>query len=122
MKLSRYGILMGCAIIMILPLLSFGYSSLLAVLPDKGENFGCATCHLSPGGRGPRNPFGEDWLTIAKPRGNEYVSEIAQRDSDEDGFTNDEEFKAGTNPGDPNSYPKVGVQGKTWGQVKSLLK
>jgi predicted ferric reductase len=84
----------------------------LGKLPDEGANFGCATCHVTPGG--PRNPFGHDYEKVAIKAGDKYTEELGQMDSDGDGFTNDEEFAAGTNPGDANSKPgsKVDTQEK----------
>lgn len=119
--MKLYTLLVVFGVIVTLPILSSGYSSLLTSLPDKGERFGCATCHLSSMGGGELNPFGKDWADIAKPKGDRYVSEIAARDSDGDGFTNDEEFGAGTNPGDPTSHPEVGVRAQTWGRIKAAL-
>jgi hypothetical protein len=80
-----------------------------ALLPDQGGNFGCGTCHVSPLGGGPRNAFGQDWEAIAIPAGDRYVDAIANIDSDGDGFINDQEFSAGTHPGDPNSHPVVSL-------------
>ena len=88
------------------PLLSVGRPWRPARLPDEGKNFRCSTCHFNPEGGGPRNPFGQDWEAIAIPLGDEYVPEIANRDSDGDGFTNDEEFNAGTHPGDSDDHPE----------------
>lgn len=100
----------------------------VAVLPDKGENFGCGTCHTNPNGGGTRNSFGSDYEKIGIPDGDEYTDELAKLDSDKDGFTNAQEFAANpvTNPGDPNSKPQqeqaVSAKGKihaTWGQIKA---
>jgi hypothetical protein len=100
-----------------------------AVLPDKGANFGCATCHNSPNGGGARNSFGIDYEKIAIPAGDKYTDALAKLDSDKDGFTNEQEFSANpvTNPGDPNSHPPiqqaVNIKGKifgTWGKIKSI--
>ena len=77
----------------------------LMKLPDQGKNFRCGTCHINPQGGGPRNPFGQDWETIAMKAGDQYTPELGKLDSDGDTFTNDEEFAANTNPGDPNSKP-----------------
>jgi hypothetical protein len=77
----------------------------LGVLPDKGAKFGCGTCHVNPAGGGPRNPFGQDYEKLAIKAGEKYTQELGAMDSDKDGATNDEEFSAGTNPGDPASKP-----------------
>ena len=77
----------------------------LGKLPDKGKHFGCATCHVNPGGGGTRNPFGLHYQGIALKAGDTYTKKLGVLDSDKDGFTNDEEFSAGTNPGDSSSIP-----------------
>jgi hypothetical protein len=77
----------------------------LAKLPDKGENFGCLTCHVSEHG-GPVNSFGSDYKAFAIEAGDLYTKFLGQLDSDDDRFTNDQEFAAGTHPGDGNSRPK----------------
>lgn len=74
-------------------------------IPDEGKNFGCLTCHTEPQGGKIRNPFGQDYERIAINAGDKYTSELGKLDSDKDGFTNDQEFEAKTNPGDPNSKP-----------------
>ena len=74
-------------------------------LPDKGKNFGCATCHISSRGGGERNSFGVDYEKIAIAAGEKYTEDLGKKDSDGDGFTNDQEFEAKTHPGDPNSKP-----------------
>ena len=68
-------------------------------------NFGCSTCHLDPKGGGKRNLFGQDYERIGIPAGEKYTEKLGALDSDGDGFTNDEEFAAGTHPGNPNSKP-----------------
>lgn len=100
----------------------------LDVLPDKGKNFGCKTCHISPNGGGARNPFGTDYEKIAIPAGDKYTNALAKVDSDGDGWTNEQEFSANpvTNPGDANSHPpqmpkSVTSKGKRyiyWGSIK----
>ncbi len=100
----------------------------LDVLPDKGKNFGCKTCHISPNGGGTKNPFGIDYEKIAIPAGDKYTDALAKIDSDGDGWTNEQEFSANpvTNPGDANSHPpqtpkSVISKGKKytiWGSIK----
>jgi hypothetical protein len=82
----------------------------LSKIPDKGKNFGCATCHVDPRGGGERNAFGRDFNKYGVPNGNRYTEELGKLDSDGDGITNDEEFAARTHPGDPNARPDKPVQ------------
>jgi hypothetical protein len=86
---------------------SLGVSRPLRVgkMPDKGKNFGCATCHINPMGGGGRNSFGKDYEKIGLKAGDTYTTALGELDSDEDGASNDQEFAAGTNPGDPKSKP-----------------
>jgi hypothetical protein len=65
----------------------------------------CGACHINPAGGGARNAFGEDYAAIAMRAGDRYTDDMGTRDSDGDGFTNQQEFLAGTHPGDPNSKP-----------------
>jgi len=74
-------------------------------IPDKGKGFGCATCHTSSRGGGARNSFGSDYANIAIKAGEKYTADLGKKDSDGDGFTNDQEFEARAHPGDPNSKP-----------------
>lgn len=83
----------------------FSRSFRMGKLPDKGKNFGCATCHVNPSGGGDRNPFGKDYERIGLKAKDTYTEELGKLDSDGDGATNDQEFAANTNPGDPNSKP-----------------
>lgn len=74
-------------------------------IPDGGKNFGCHTCHVDTQVIKDRNPFGKDYENIGIKAGDQYTLELGKLDSDKDGFTNDQEFAANTNPGDPNSKP-----------------
>lgn len=92
----------------------------VGLLPNGPEN-NCSNCHVSAGGAGPRNPFGEDVLGLVSPGGREdfWTSTFAAEDSDGDGFTNGVELgdidgdgvpERTVNisaPGDPNSGPLV---------------
>ena len=88
-----------------------------------GTKFSCNTCHTSGGGT-PLNPFGKDVETRVQPNGGEsfWNSELADLDSDGDGFTNGEELQDPdglwaegsampgdaalvTNPGNPDDFP-----------------
>ncbi len=51
------------------------------------------------------NRFGRDYL--GSGRNVAALRALAGKDSDGDGFTNDAEFKAGTDPGEPRSNPSV---------------
>ena len=77
----------------------------LGALPDKGAKFSCGTCHINPGGGGPRSPFGDDYARVGMKAGDKYTRELGALDSDKDGFSNDREFAAGTHPDDPTSKP-----------------
>ncbi len=60
----------------------------------------CTLCHVQSSGYGGLNPFGADFAKVKS-----LTPELMQLDSDSDKFSNIEEMKAGTMPGDPGSYP-----------------
>ena len=77
----------------------------MGIIPDKGSNFSCDTCHAESQSKKIRNPFGKDYERIGIAAGDKYTDDLGKMDSDGDGFSNDKEFKAGSNPGDPQSKP-----------------
>lgn len=60
----------------------------------------CTTCHIASSGKGGLNNFGSDYEHYGYS-----MERIAKLDSDNDGFTNSQEFENGTFPGDSDSYP-----------------
>src|SRR2546423_6560203 len=61
----------------------------------------CSTCHASSSpARENLNPYGKDFSAA-----NHDFGAIEPKDSDGDGFSNIDEIKAGTFPGDPNENP-----------------
>jgi hypothetical protein len=75
----------------------------LGRVPDA--TLGCGMCHVSPAGGGARNSFGKDYEKVGMSAGDKYTKELGAKDSDGDGYSNDDEFAAGTNPGDSGSKP-----------------
>jgi hypothetical protein len=60
----------------------------------------CNLCHNSPSGGDARNPYGLSYASS----GHNFVS-IENTDSDGDGYTNLQEIKSLTFPGDANDHP-----------------
>lgn len=67
-------------------------------LPEALKNF-CQVCHVRASG-GPMNGYGDDFASYGWS-----VDAIGELDSDDDGFSNEEELAAGSLPGDSNSTP-----------------
>lgn len=106
-RFFRYVLLMGltAAVWVAMVSLAAGRPFRMGRIPGKGAAMGCGVCHVNPNGGGKRNPFGKDYENIAVQAGEKYTEALAGKDSDGDGFTNDQEFNANTHPGDPNSKP-----------------
>ena len=92
-------------IVLQLTLLCSAYGRPLRLGKVPGR-YGCGTCHIATRGGGPRTPFGSDWERIAIKAGDKMTDELKTLDSDGDGFTNAEEFEAGTHPGRVSSKPE----------------
>lgn len=73
------------------------------VLLEKARALGCSNCPMDPRGGGARNPFGWDYERLALPARDRLTAELFSMDSDGDGFSNETELNAGTNPGDKTS-------------------
>jgi len=67
-------------------------------LPEALKNF-CQVCHVRASG-GPMNSYGDDFVAYGSS-----VGAIGELDSDDDGFSNEDELAAASLPGDPNSTP-----------------
>ncbi|MBZ0254444.1 CHRD domain-containing protein [bacterium] len=121
MKNRIFSLLLWCAAI---GLFAFCFTLQSEARPERpglipnGTVFLCANCHLSAGGGGPRTPFGEDVLALLSSKGNNFWSpELAELDSDGDGFTNGEELgdpegvwePGDTSPGETANVSNPGV-------------
>ena len=67
-------------------------------LPEALKSF-CQVCHVRASG-GPMNSYGEDFVSFGRS-----VGAIGELDSDDDGFSNEEELAAGSIPGNADSTP-----------------
>lgn len=63
----------------------------------------CALCHLDSAGKKDLNPYGK--LLKGKKVESSSLRSVEKKDADKDKYTNIEEIKAGTLPGDPKSKP-----------------
>ncbi len=66
----------------------------------------CTLCHIQSSGYGGLNAFGRDFAEQKA-----LTPALMQLDSDGDGYSNIEELKAGSMPGDSASYPGKEVPG-----------
>jgi hypothetical protein len=76
---------------------------------DLAKAMPCLVCHSKmPPSKTELNPYGKDLQKAAagKAIDEKILRSVEKLDSDKDGFTNIDEIKAGTLPGDPNSKPK----------------
>ncbi len=67
-------------------------------LPEALKSF-CQVCHVRASG-GPMNSYGDDFVSYGRS-----VGAVDELDSDDDGFSNEEELAAGSLPGDSKSTP-----------------
>ena len=81
----------------------------------------CTLCHQeAKKGVGPLNGYGKDFKA-QKGTPAEKLVKIEKLDSDKDKFSNIDEIKAGTNPGDPKSNPRTkAADAKTTGTLHTL--
>ncbi|GAB4567386.1 MAG: hypothetical protein Tsb0017_27860 [Geothermobacteraceae bacterium] len=106
MKSKLFGILLaGCLGLLMVGSAQAKSSYLNAVdsaYNNAASNHGsCNFCHSWNGGSFMNlSPYGSDFLANGKS-----VTAVETLDSDNDGFSNLEEFNAGTNPNDPNDFP-----------------
>lgn len=85
-------------------------SNFPGLIPNGGQN-SCSTCHVSPGGGGARNPFGNSVkMTNVPPQ----WSALFSLDSDGDGYTN------GVELGDPEGTWTVGAAAGTYASHPGL--
>ncbi len=76
---------------------------------DLAKAMPCLVCHAKmPPTKTELNPYGTDLQKAAagKPIDEKVLRAVEKLDSDKDGFSNADELKAGTLPGDPKSKPK----------------
>lgn len=81
--LARCGLVLGAWLI---ASSAAAYAGNLDRIPN-GAWRSCGTCHVSPGGGGPRNAFGQDFAAHGP-----WGSTLAALDSDGDGYTNGQEL------------------------------
>lgn len=99
------------------PTEALAFGCRVGLLPN-GMKFQCATCHLNPGGGGPRNPFGQAVDNIAFLCDAFWGPELAKLDSDGDGRANGAElgdpegaWKSGDpSPGNPEAVTHPGLK------------
>lgn len=98
-----------CRTFLIIGLVWHGGSSLFAlpvyrtmVSAKKGMTVNCTLCHQSDSWE--LTKYGKDFSK--KGRDFKAIEALDAMDSDQDGFTTADEWKAGSNPGDPASTPK----------------
>lgn len=81
----------------------------------------CMSCHTNPP---EHNAFGKDLKAAMKANGKDLVTlqiiqSLGAKDSDGDGWSNEEELKQNFLPGDPNSHP-AGMPPKQTGHEKMM--
>src|SRR5262245_21487251 len=99
---SKFGVFL--AVVALAPSASEARDCRVNLLPN-GNKFSCSNCHLSAGGGGSRNPFGQAVFALVTPGSCAafWSSALASADSDGDGRTN------GTELGDPTGAWRPGM-------------
>ncbi len=99
---------MRAILVLLLITALIGFVGIADARPEYLKNFKdfdekikkCTLCHVQSSGYGGLNPFGKDFAELKA-----LTPELMQLDSDGDRYSNIEELRAGTMPGDPSSYP-----------------
>jgi MYXO-CTERM domain-containing protein len=83
--------------LLVVPALAHATTTYQARVPGSS----CGDCHVSSAGGGARNAFGSDFASA----GYTWSASLRARDSDGDGWTNEQEINGGSNPGVRSDTP-----------------
>ena len=87
--------------------MSLVFSTENAKAPREGCVSAANTCHTTTQDAEHLNPYAQDFAKV-----NHDYGAVEGKDSDGDGFTNIDEIKAGTFPGDPKDNPNTKAKPK----------